>query len=322
LAGCPIRDSLVAEVYVAVNTVLVAIDFSEQSQVALAHATAIARRDGASLTLLWVDPDGSSAPAPIIHDAGEAVASLVAEQHAQSAKQLAELVDTAVAAGVETGARIERGHPDEVIVAVGEEISADLIVTGTKGLTGFKRFFLGSVAERVVRTSHTHVLVARGPADVAYRRILVPTDFSAYSRTALRLAVTLVEPGGDIDLFHAWQYPPGTHGLAAGGEKVGPLADLRDDIIQANDERGADLVSGEVRSDITVHFVQQFGPAGALIQDRIRDQLYDLIVMGTHGYRGFRRFLLGSVAEATVRHATCSVLVVHAGADDDETDDA
>ena len=38
---------------------------------------------------------------------------------------------------------------------------------------------------------------------------------------------------------------------------------------------------------------------------------YDLIVVGSHGHRGFRRLLLGSVAESTVRHAHCSVLVVH-----------
>ena len=40
---------------------------------------------------------------------------------------------------------------------------------------------------------------------------------------------------------------------------------------------------------------------------------YDLIVVGAHGNRGFRRLLLGSVAESTVRHAHCSVLVVHGG---------
>ena len=38
---------------------------------------------------------------------------------------------------------------------------------------------------------------------------------------------------------------------------------------------------------------------------------HDLIAIGTHGHRGFRRLLLGSVAESVIRHAPCSVLVAH-----------
>ena len=49
------------------------------------------------------------------------------------------------------------------------------------------------------------------------------------------------------------------------------------------------------------------------MQEKLDAEPYDLVAMGTHGYRGFRRFILGSVAEATVRHAPCSVFVAHAG---------
>ena len=47
------------------------------------------------------------------------------------------------------------------------------------------------------------------------------------------------------------------------------------------------------------------------IQEKDEVNGLDLIVMGSHGRRGVRRWLLGSVAEVTVRHAPCSVLVVH-----------
>ena len=72
------------------------------------------------------------------------------------------------------------------------------------------------------------------------------------------------------------------------------------------------MVSDSRGTSFQVEFVQEYGPAAALIQERTEAVEYDLVAMGTHGSRGFRRFILGSVAEATVRHSTCSVLVAHA----------
>jgi nucleotide-binding universal stress UspA family protein len=53
------------------------------------------------------------------------------------------------------------------------------------------------------------------------------------------------------------------------------------------------------------------GPPAQVITDTAERGRYDLIVVGSHGHRGFRRLLLGSVAESTLGHAACSVLVVH-----------
>jgi nucleotide-binding universal stress UspA family protein len=53
------------------------------------------------------------------------------------------------------------------------------------------------------------------------------------------------------------------------------------------------------------------GPAASVITHAAERGGHDLIAIGTHGHRGFRRLLLGSVAESTIRHAPCSVLVAH-----------
>ena len=53
------------------------------------------------------------------------------------------------------------------------------------------------------------------------------------------------------------------------------------------------------------------GPPASVITHAAERGGHDLIAIGTHGHRGFRRLLLGSVAESTIRHAPCSVLVVH-----------
>ncbi len=73
-----------------------------------------------------------------------------------------------------------------------------------------------------------------------------------------------------------------------------------------------DKLAAELRAGGTVveHSSMEGAPAHT-IQEWIDANGPDLVVMGSHGRRGVRRFLLGSVAEVTVRHAACSVLVVH-----------
>ena len=56
---------------------------------------------------------------------------------------------------------VREGHPARTIVEVAEEQLADLIMIAPRGLTGLERFFLGSVAERVVRTASCPMLVAK-----------------------------------------------------------------------------------------------------------------------------------------------------------------
>jgi nucleotide-binding universal stress UspA family protein len=60
---------------------------------------------------------------------------------------------------------------------------------------------------------------------------------------------------------------------------------------------------------LRVELVQ--GPPASVITHAAERGGHDLIAIGTHGHRGFRRLLLGSVAESVIRHAPCSVLVAH-----------
>jgi len=108
-----------------------------------------------------------------------------------------------------------------------------------------------------------------------------------------------------------WQYPPGVWGLdhVAG---AAALESLRTALTEGALERGAKLVAEHGKGTQRVHFELLHGPTASALTSRAETGRFDLIAMGSHGYRGFRRFLLGSVAEATVRHAPCSVLVAHA----------
>jgi nucleotide-binding universal stress UspA family protein len=295
--------------------ILVATDFSEPSKLALAQAISVARQRDAELVLLWVEGEGSMAPsgAAIYGTAVREVETLLAGMRADATARLEALAQHATAQGVRVRTLIEKGDPAEVIVGAARRLDADLVVTGTKGITGFKRFVLGSVATKVMRECHTNVLVARGQA-VPFARILVATDFSPASKEALRLALALAAPGAEITLFHAWQYPIGVLGWnATPGPAGGPLVELRDEMLEHGRRQGEAWIAELQTSGASVRFCQEHGAPATLIQEMLESTPHDLVALGTHGYGGFRRLFLGSVAEATVRHAPCSVVVAHAG---------
>jgi nucleotide-binding universal stress UspA family protein len=300
----------------ALTRILVAIDFSAHSEVALQQAVALAAHSGAALELLWVEdriPTHTSMHGTVNASVIEELERALTELHDESAARLADLARRAREQHMVVSHHVARGHADEVIVERAAEQGADLVVVGTRGLTGLKRFFLGSVAENVVRASHTNVLVARGEV-ARFGRVLVATDFSPGSDRALELACALAAPDAEIVLFHAWQFPPGTVGLRATTAKDGDaVGELQEKILELNTRRGEAMCQRVTRTGRSARFVQEHGAPAAEIQAQLEASEYDLACVNTHGHRGFRRLLLGSVTEATVRHAPCSVLVVHAG---------
>src|SRR5699024_10227017 len=80
------------------------------------------------------------------------------------------------------------GYPAQAIVEEAREF--DMIVMSTHGRTGFSRFFLGSVAEKVLRMAHLPVLVVNREREIspAINRILLTTDFSDHSKEAFPYA--------------------------------------------------------------------------------------------------------------------------------------
>jgi nucleotide-binding universal stress UspA family protein len=294
--------------------VLVATDFSPHADVALDRAVALATGEGASLTLLHVATTAATVPAmPEVESAAALELAAVAEDlEREVSTQIADRVARVRAAGIEPRVELRSGHPDDAIVHVAEELHADLLVIGTHGRTGITRFLLGSVAEHIVRRAHCHVLVARGePGNGIFHRSLVATDFSPGASDALRAAMALSD--GPVDVVHAWQYPVGTWGMHVLADRTAAMQTLREALVAGAEQKGAELMAQLAGSGRQVRFQIEQGASANVVTELAAKGNYDLIALGTHGYRGFRRFLLGSVAEAVVRHAHCSVLVTHAG---------
>lgn len=140
--------------------ILVPVDFSDHSARALEAAMALARTFGAELHLLHcyqinvgaISPYGIVLPESFERDVREAALT-----------RLAEWRDKVSAEGIPVEEHITPQFPSEAIVQKAEELPADLIVMGTRGLTGLKHVLLGSVAERTLRLAPCPVLTVKEP---------------------------------------------------------------------------------------------------------------------------------------------------------------
>ena len=140
------------------KTVVVAVDFGEDSDYALDYGVDLAQAVGASVVVVHAyDVPWSSVPE------GPAVASedMMDRIRASAASGLEAILQRFSGRGVRMSGRLEQDEPSEAIVSASRTVGADLIVMGTHGRRGLPRALLGSVAERVVRTAPCPVLTVR-----------------------------------------------------------------------------------------------------------------------------------------------------------------
>jgi nucleotide-binding universal stress UspA family protein len=306
---------------VSIKNVLCPIDFSEFSRHAFDRAIAIAQAYGAAVTAIHVVQ--TQAPPPFIpygasgsleaftlssadrdHLAGE-LAAFVAREPPVSVPVTHKAID---------GFSIARE-----IVAEAGAISADLVVMGTHGRTGFQRFLLGSVTERVLRAAPCPVLTVgetdtRMHGDAAtFKRILCAVDFSECSIAALDFAVSLAERSkSEIAAVNVIEWTPVGY-----DPLVGPPTDLAGYRLAAevvSRDRLHAAVQQAAHGTTTIGEIVSSGkPYHEILRIAERYES-DLIVLGIHGRNPLDRMLFGSTAEPIVRRSTCPVLMVRAKA--------
>ena len=166
---------------------LVAVDKSEHSERAVILASRFAKETGVSLTLLHVIDDPKSykeLPDDLAH-------KLKIDKAKELLDEFKKLAQANGASDVQT--MIAVGPVTDEIVRIAEENDFDYLVVGTRGFGAFKRFFLGSVADKVVRNAHLPVVVIR-PVEKEKRvpfekgpkmRLLVAVDDSKASEKAV-----------------------------------------------------------------------------------------------------------------------------------------
>jgi nucleotide-binding universal stress UspA family protein len=150
------------------RVIVVPTDFSTCSEAALTLALDMAAANGARLVLVHVIDVGASLALDAAMSSaalGFATAVGVDQQLRENAATALEAAKARVlSAGLPVETRACEGTPEEEIIAIASEVSADLIVMGTQGRSGLEHLLVGSVAEKVVRGAPMPVLTVRRAA--------------------------------------------------------------------------------------------------------------------------------------------------------------
>jgi nucleotide-binding universal stress UspA family protein len=290
--------------------ILVGIEDSEPSRDAVALAVRLASEHGGRLDLChtvdWRPMIAEIASTGAIVDPDTIVDDLRADGEAV----LARARDVAAGAGIDARTYILEGDPAEGIVGLAAENGCSLIVMGTHGRKGLGHVVLGSTTEAVLRYSSIPVLTVHAGAKIAasarrcFERIVVGVDDSYPSDAAIEAIVDLptedrrevifcsVADGDDVVGGRGYYYAAVHEGLHEHAQYV---VDKAVALARAHGVAAAGCVVA--------------GNAERALIDAATDRSADLIVLGSHGRRGMRRFFLGSVAESVVRSAEIPVLV-------------
>ncbi len=297
------------------QSLLVPLDGSEFSELALPLAQALAKATGASLHLAHVHvphPPDHFLSNTQFHYEGLDMEEYEAHHRSQEQAYLDE-VEARVSKDTPVDTALLEGHVAEEVARHAEGVKADLVLITTHGHTGVSRMWLGSVADALIRTTCFPLLVVHPavgshvPAEVrSFRHIMVPLDGSELSATILGPASELANAtGAKLTLVHV------VRSSAVLGTRIFPV--LPDDIAPAMEKAGEYLEgkAAELRAmglTVDTHVEEHEAPGRAIAA--IADKLdADLIALATHGYGGLKRALLGSVADKVLRSSPLPLLV-------------
>lgn len=279
------------------KSVLVGTDLSRTAQVATDRAAALASALGAELV--------------VVH----------AGRKSDALQELAN--------GYGARAVASDGPPAEVLMDQAEATGADLIVVGSVGMSGARRFLLGSVPNKVSHQASQDVLIVKTdppPVSGGYSKILVGTDGSPTAMNAVDKAATVGSKLGATTTIVCVYEPPSEQELEQlRSDPNDPVAqwnvgkDVRDvpaefkwriagatqaeDVLERSAERALKAgLSVDVRAI-------EGNPAEELINLAERET-YDVIAVGSVGMAGAKRFMLGNVPHRISHHSPTDVLIL------------
>jgi nucleotide-binding universal stress UspA family protein len=275
-----------------IKKLLVPIDFSPASRVALEYAVAFARIFRAKLTLLHlIEP--STALALAFPD--EAV-HLEKEHHQQSERMLTAMIATESQRDLDVKALVKSGDVDQQILSTMHEEETDILIMGTHG-HNLVRYLIGSVTHKLLRDSDIPIVtvghVNRPPA---FSRILLATDFSEGSKDVLLRAIDLAH-ATHAKLVVVNAIVVGVEGGAEAGEYLG---EARVEKARAKFDQWRTEAS-RLRTELET--IEAEGPAPDVILNTAEDTSADLILIS-------KGIFLGSVAERVIRHAHIPVMTI------------
>ncbi len=284
------------------DRIVLGYDGSDSSKAALKETSLWARKHGGTLLLVhgvYFDEEEFAIRPAQMEKRVEAATRICDEAKAAASTEYA--LDGKVAAV------IREGEPPEVIARVAKDEKAELIGLGTFGRNGLKRLLIGSVTSEVILKAPCDVLVVKRPCGSCtgtYSSILVPFDGSELGKKALARAADLARTEG-AKLTVMYVIP-----------RYEELVEfLRTDAIERSLRAGAERVIGEAKKiasarglDVAAE-IREGHPADEIVT-RAAELRNDLVVMGTHGWKGISKAIIGSTTNRVITYSSSPVLVV------------
>jgi len=287
-----------------ITRILAPVDGCERSEAVLPYVEELSTRLGAHVTLLHVFP-------PSLRQQSDA--------HLAYIDSLASrLRDHLGRAGVQVDGIALEGKPNREIVEYASRQDIGLIAAAPHSQSSDGHWTIGRTADKVIReTSKPVLLVRTGSAAERHGlldRIVVPLDGSRASRDVLGFVEALMRDGGSGVPALLWlvHVIPSEH-YATGPviAKRVPYNKLELDELNGQASRYLEEVAGKLRlrgKDVATHVTS--GDAATAIIAIARELGANLIAMTTHGYSGFSRLFLGSVAERVLHQSAVPLLLV------------
>jgi nucleotide-binding universal stress UspA family protein len=298
--------------------ILIPLDGSSRAEQILHQVRRILKREESEVLLLRVIEISKALDALA---AGRRVdtARLLDQEREVAQSYVHDLIRQFPEKGTKIHARVIEGPPAETILEQAKIEGATLIAMTTHGRSGLSRWFMGSVAEKVVRESPVPVLLVRSfrqtpggsvepaaPEEFRFQKILVPTDGSPASLEIVGAAEKLAQLyDSEIVVLHV-EMP-----IILPGTEMGVLP-LAVPTPTSEDPVTAFAADRFRHAGLRVERLTVLGDPASEIVDQSHASKIDLVAMSTHGRSGLSRWVMGSVAERVLRHAGVPLLLVRA----------
>jgi nucleotide-binding universal stress UspA family protein len=286
-------------VKVGFSNVLVAIDFSDSSEIALRHGVAIARHYGAQFYLTHVV---SSLGLTLAGGDAFVMAEAVALKDALRREK--ELVESGALAGLPHHLIVSEGEIWQEIQSIAERQHIDLIVLGTHGRTGLRKLVLGSIAEQIFLHATCPVLsvgpfaAPNPPANLNLRHVLYCTALSQEPALAAQYAASIAkEHSAELTLLHV---------VEPGREQIPD----RSRVMSGLEQQMREQLPAATSLPYDPNFRVETGPIVKTILEVADDLAADLIVMDLHTPHGLAEQLRWRHAYPVICQARCPVLTV------------
>jgi nucleotide-binding universal stress UspA family protein len=245
----------------------------------------------------WWTPLGGFEPAPLLD-----VADMEASQKKAAQKTVTSASEVLRRKGLDVSTAVLSGQAGYQIIRAAEEFEADLVVVGSKGLTGLEGFVLGSVARGVAHHAPCSVLIAR---EVKYslETVVLALDGSSHAAQALRFTAALPLPTGSKIRVLSVVPTPGMLSIET------PRALVEKARVSAHDTVESACEQLAAAGKIATHEIKDGDPATEILA-AADDQRADLIIAGARGHSFIEGLLVGSVADRLLKKAKRSVLLV------------